>query len=189
MSQALASLRFRITKRFAAKTVLDDFALEVRGRAVRDAAGTERLRQVHCAQHRRGPHSGERRRALDRRRAHGPSADREARVRHGVPELCAVPAYDRVRQHRVRPGAAAAGRRPRSGERVRRDAQPGAAAGVRRALSLRSFRAASSSGSRSPARWCCTRACSCSTSRCPTSTPSCASRCAPRSSASTPTSA
>jgi putative spermidine/putrescine transport system ATP-binding protein len=32
VSQALESLRFRITKRFAAKTVLDDFALEVRGR-------------------------------------------------------------------------------------------------------------------------------------------------------------
>ncbi len=32
MSQTLNSLRFRITKRFGAKTVLDDFALEVRGR-------------------------------------------------------------------------------------------------------------------------------------------------------------
>jgi putative spermidine/putrescine transport system ATP-binding protein len=32
VSQALNSLRFRITKRFGAKTVLDDFALEVRGR-------------------------------------------------------------------------------------------------------------------------------------------------------------
>ncbi|HEX8165032.1 MAG TPA: ABC transporter ATP-binding protein [Beijerinckiaceae bacterium] len=32
MSRQLGSLRFRITKRFGAKTVLDDFALEVRGR-------------------------------------------------------------------------------------------------------------------------------------------------------------
>ena len=32
MNQTLDSLRFRITKRFGAKTVLDDFALEVRGR-------------------------------------------------------------------------------------------------------------------------------------------------------------
>ena len=32
MSQTLNSLRFKITKRFGAKTVLDDFALEVRGR-------------------------------------------------------------------------------------------------------------------------------------------------------------
>jgi len=32
VSQILNSLRFRITKRFGAKTVLDDFALEVRGR-------------------------------------------------------------------------------------------------------------------------------------------------------------
>jgi len=32
VSQTLNSLRFRITKRFGAKTVLDDFALEVRGR-------------------------------------------------------------------------------------------------------------------------------------------------------------
>ena len=32
MSQALESLRFRITKRFGPKVVLDDFALEVRGR-------------------------------------------------------------------------------------------------------------------------------------------------------------
>ncbi|MEA2871872.1 MAG: putative spermidine/putrescine transport system ATP-binding protein, partial [Hyphomicrobiales bacterium] len=32
MNQTLNSLRFRITKRFGAKVVLDDFALEVRGR-------------------------------------------------------------------------------------------------------------------------------------------------------------
>ena len=32
MNQNLKSLRFRITKRFGAKTVLDDFALEVKGR-------------------------------------------------------------------------------------------------------------------------------------------------------------
>ncbi len=32
MNRSLESLRFRITKRFGAKTVLDDFALEVRGR-------------------------------------------------------------------------------------------------------------------------------------------------------------
>ena len=32
MSEPLHSLRFRLTKRFGAKTVLHDFALEVRGR-------------------------------------------------------------------------------------------------------------------------------------------------------------
>jgi ABC-type Fe3+/spermidine/putrescine transport system ATPase subunit len=45
-----------------------------------------------------------------------------------------------------------------------------------------SSRAASSSGSRSAARWCASRRYCCSTSRCPTSTPSCACRRAARSS-------
>ena len=82
--------------------------------------------------------------------ARGPPPSRaaaaQARHRHGVPELRAVPAHDGRRERRLpavgaRPGA----RRDRAARRAR--ARHGAARRLRRAPARRSFRAASSSAS------------------------------------------
>ena len=118
-------------------------------------------------------------RRLDR--AGRPAARRQApappRRRARVPELRAVSPPDRVRQHRVRP-APAQGRQ--GGDRRAGSARCWSSSICRtwRPATRPSSRAGSSSASRSPARWCWSRACSCSTSRCPISTSSCASRCA-----------
>ena len=53
-----------------------------------------------------GPGGDHRRRDLDRRRRGQRRAAARPRHRHGVPELRALPAHERVRQHGVRPEAA-----------------------------------------------------------------------------------
>ena len=114
---------------------------------------------------------GERR---QRPRAEGP------RHRDGVPELRAVPAHDRAREHGLR-AEAGEGRQGRDRPQGRRG---GAGARPRRASSTASPRtspAASASAWRWAARSCATRRRSSWTSRSRTSTPSCACRCAPRS--------
>ncbi len=76
---------------------------------------TERLRQVHHAPHHRGIDPAEHRQGQDRR----PRCDRHSGARtpgrHGVPELCPVPAHDGERKRRLRVVVAAAqrARRPR----------------------------------------------------------------------------
>ncbi len=147
---------------------------------VRRAGRPVRLRQVHHAAHDRRPGGDHRRRDLDRRRRGQRRAAARPRHRHGVPELRAVSAHERVRQHGVRPEAAEV---PQG-----RDQAPGGRGGAHprhRArcwtASRRRCPAASGSASRWAAPSCATRRCSCSTSRCPTWTPSCACRCAPRS--------
>jgi putative spermidine/putrescine transport system substrate-binding protein len=61
------------------------------------------LRQVdHAELHRRAA-AGDRRWHLARRQAHRPAAPGRARLRHGVPELRAVPAYERPQEYRLRP--------------------------------------------------------------------------------------
>ena len=144
------------------------------------ARRTVRLREVDRSAHGGGSGDDHQRRAADRRprrqrcRAEGPGH------RHGLPELCAVPPHDGVRQHRLRPQA---GPGSQAGDR-----QPGAQGGGdprARAVPLPQARAAlgrpapaggDGPGDRAPAgrrsSW---------TSRCPTSTRSCASRCGPRS--------
>ena len=103
-----------------------------------------------------------------------------SRHRDGVPELRALSAHERVRQHGVRP----ADPRPREGATSR------SASSARRtsssssrcsSASRASSPAASGSASRWGARSSASRPCSCSTSRCRTSTRSCACRCASRS--------
>ena len=62
-----------------------------------------RLRQVHAAAHGRRPGGDHRRRRRDRRPGgQRPRAERP-RHRHGVPELRALPAHERLRQHGLRP--------------------------------------------------------------------------------------
>ena len=117
----------------------------------------------------------------DRRRGGQRPVAARPQHRHGVPELRALPAPDRRREHRLRPagaGGAEGARSPRKVEARRRIAR---ARRLSRRASPRSFPAASasawpwaapSSASRRPSSW---------TSRCPTSMRGCACRCAPRS--------
>ena len=108
-------------------------------------------------------------------RAQGP------RHRDGVPELRALSAHERVRQHGLRP----AHPRPVEGTRSTRACRTrgrrsSSSSQLPRPQAARSSPAASASASRWAARSCASRRCSCSTSRCRTSTPSCACRCASR---------
>ena len=126
---------------------------------VRRPARPFRLRQVDGAQlHRRAAARYRRRIWLDDRRIDKLRA-RGARLRHGVPELRAVPAYERAQKCRLRPGDArvAAGRRSQ-----RRSTRPWpwcASSGQAHKLPA-SCRVASSSASPSRApssssrRWC-----------------------------------
>ena len=66
------------------------------------------------AAHDRRPRGDDRGRDLHRRRARQRRAAAGPRHRDGVPELRALPAHDRVREHGVRPAAAGNCPRPRS---------------------------------------------------------------------------
>ena len=109
------------------------------------------------------------------------AAAERARRRDGVPELRALSAHDRRRQHGVLACKLRGAPKSEIDERVNRaadDPRP------RRSCSSAfraSFPAASASASPWAAPSCAIRRCSCSTSRCPISTPNCACRCAPRS--------
>ena len=107
----------------------------------------------------------------ERARPHGP------RHRHGVPELRALSAHERVTTTWRSASRCANSPRPRSASASRRRPTSSASATCSRG-SRASSRAASASAWRSGAPSCAIRACSCSTSRCRTSTPSCACRCA-----------
>ena len=159
-----------------------DLDLLDRGRRVRGGAGAVGLRQIDHALHARGIYSRPAARSASTARAVNDVEAQRPQRRHRLPVLCALSAHDGAPEHYV-PLALQArstkrGRAPRarSPRLVRID---GCSTG-----GPASFRAASSNGSRSPARWSSSRNCSCSTSRCPTSTPRCASRCAARSGAS-----
>ena len=98
-----------------------------------------------------------------------------ARHRHGVPELRALSAHDRVRQHGLRPAHPRPRRATRSAGGWTRRRRCSVSVSCWRA-SRGSFPAASASAWRWAGRSCATRSCSCSTSRCPTWTPSCGSQ-------------
>ncbi len=102
------------------------------------------------------------------------------RHRHGVPELRALSAHERLRQHGLWPA------QPRHAQGRDRRARAGGRAHPRdRAACSTASRGSSPAASASASPWaapsCASRRCSCSTSRCPISTPSCACRCASRS--------
>ena len=142
------------------------------------------LRQDHDAPHGGRARGDHRRRDRHRRPDRQRSAAQGPRHRHGVPELRALPAHERVRQHGLRPQDAEVpeGGDPEARAGRRRDprhpgaAQAQAAPALRRPAPARAPWAAPSCG---------TRRSSSSTSRSPTSTPSCACRCASSSSACT----
>jgi iron(III) transport system substrate-binding protein len=104
------------------------------------------------------------------------------RLRHRVPELCALSQPERGRQRGLRPGQpqGAQGAGLGAGDGT---AQAGGPARQRRPSSRRNSRAASSSASRWPAPWPRHRACCCWMNRCRHWTPSCVSSCAAKSAA------
>ena len=110
----MAQVRFnKLSKLFKTVVALDELTLEVQDKEFLVLVGPSGLRQVHRAAHgrpgwRRSPRARSTSATAGQRRlAEGP------RHRHGVPELRALPAHDRLRQHGLRPEAAqgAAGRR------------------------------------------------------------------------------
>ena len=119
----------------------------------------------------------------DRRRAGQRQGAARPQPGDGVPELRAVPAPDRVREHRV---PAAAGRRgstarTRSARRSTRPPTCSSSNEHLRAQAGQPVRRSAPAGRDGPGHRPRRPTPSCSTSRCPTSTPSCAARCAPRS--------
>ncbi len=122
----------RVTKRFGDFTAVDDLSLEIpRGRVLL-AARAVRLRQDDDAAHDRRLRGGHLRLDLPRRPGrHGPAAV-QARDEHRLPELRALPAPQRLREHRLRPAPPQdAGQRDQAPGRVH--ARPRRAARLRAA--------------------------------------------------------
>ena len=122
------------------------------------------LRQDHDVAHDRRAGRAERRRDLPRRAVDHPGAGASPQYRHAVPELRAVSAHDRRREHRLRAGDARHQARRRRRTRRRRVAA-GAACRNTATACRGSCRAGSSSASHWPARWSSNRRCCCWTSR------------------------
>ncbi len=119
-----------------------------RRRRVRHPRRTIRLREVHHAQHDRRPRGHHRRRTADRRRGRQQQGAQGPRHRDGVPELRALPAHDRAREHGLpaEAGQGRQGRHPAEGGGRRRGA------GADRSTSTAS-RPTSPAGSGSGSRW------------------------------------
>ena len=113
-----------LSKRFGTHTAVDGLTLGRREGRVRLAAGPVGLRQDHDPADDRGLRRAERRRDPARRpRSSGHEAG-QARARHRVPELCALPAHDGGGERGVRPRDAGR-RRRRAHQARRRDAGAG----------------------------------------------------------------
>ena len=88
-----------IRKAYGSTEVIHGDQCRDRGWRIRHARRAVGLRQVDAAAHDRGPRGDLRGRDPDRRARGQRRAAEGARHRHGVPELCALPAYDGRRQH------------------------------------------------------------------------------------------
>jgi ABC-type Fe3+/spermidine/putrescine transport system ATPase subunit len=166
--------------------VVKDLNLEIARRRVSDDAGPVGVRQDHdCLMMLAGFEPATHGEIYLEEQSDQRGAAAQARHRHGVPELRAVPAHDggnenlayplKVREHAARPKS-----RPGSSKAL----EDGRDAAVRLAPARHSCRAASSSGSRWRGRWSSSRTSSSWTSRWAPSTSSCASRCSMKSSTS-----
>ena len=170
----------RVTKSYGDTEVIHGVDMQDRRRRVHRHRRAIGLRQVDAAAHgggARGDHIG---RDHDRRPHRQQPGAQGPRHRDGVPELCALSAHERVRQHGLRTQDA----------RHRQGRHRGRRCSVQRAFSSwgrcsSASHASCPAGSASASRWaersCASRRCSCSTSHCRTWTPSCACRCASRS--------
>ena len=144
-------------------------------RRIHRAARALRLRQDHDVAHGGGLRGARPRAASSCAARHHRRAAAPTRHGHGVPELCAVPAHDGAREHRVRSAQPQGGRTPRPRSAWRRHSGSSVWAPSRNATRA-SCRAASSNEWRWPGCWRSIPSCCCSTSRCPISTPSCAAQ-------------
>ena len=106
------------------------------------------LREVDAAAHGGRPRGDHRRRDRHRRQGRQQARAARARLRHGVPELRALSAYERRRQHRLR----LEDRRPGQGGAPGEGAQGGGAARPRPNSSTASL-ASSPAASASASRW------------------------------------
>ena len=95
------------------------------------------LRQVDVASHHRRSRDGQRRRDQDRRPARERAAAGGSQDRDGVPVLCALPAYERLQEHGLRPeirqdrqGGGGSPRAPGGGNPEADAASPPKAAGI-----------------------------------------------------------
>ena len=89
----------------AGSQVIHGVDLDSQRRRVRRLRRSVRLREIDPAAPHRGARGHHLRRPLHRRRAGQRPAARQARHRHGLPVLRALPAHERLRQHGVRPRA------------------------------------------------------------------------------------
>ena len=139
------------------------------------------LRQDDAAAHHRRPRAADARPRRPERPRRVERAAGGARLRHRVPVVCAVSRTSRSATTSRTASSTGARRAPRSTARVEGAADARRPARCRAQVSRRSCPAASSSASRSRARWRRRRRCCCWTSRCRRSTPRSASGCAARS--------
>ena len=112
-----------VTRRFAgaggkAFNALDELTLTIKRGEFIALLGTVGLRQVDGAQLHRRTAAAVRRQHLARRHAHRHAAAGEARLRHGVPELRAVPAHERRRRTSASACGCAASPAPEPAPRV-----------------------------------------------------------------------
>ena len=182
-SRTMASVTFdKATRLYPGGTrpAVDKLDLEVADGEFLVLVGPSGCGKSTVAPHARRPRRGQRGQHLHRRPQRHRRAAEGPRHRDGLPELRALPAHDRRREHglRAQDRRRRQGRARRSRARGREAARPRA---LPRAASRRRSRAVSVSASPWAARSCASRRCSSWTSRCRTSTPSCACRPAPRS--------
>ena len=99
---AIAARDFRelrldgMSRNFGSVNALKGVNLDGAARRVHRAARPVRLRQIDGAELPRRPADAVRRQHLARQHPHRPAQAGRARLRHGVPELRAVPAYERA---------------------------------------------------------------------------------------------
>ena len=158
MSEEFAVRFEKINKSYDGRTlVVRDLDLDVRRGEFLTLLGPSGSGKTTCLHDARGVRSADLRRDPHPRQAGDVAAAAPARHRHGVPELRAVSAPERRRQHRVSALRAQTCRAPRSNERVARALDMVQLSGLRRTAGRASCPAASSSASRSRARSCSSR--------------------------------
>ncbi len=101
--QRFSELRLdRIGRNFGEQAALSDLSLTIRGGefiALLGPSGCGKSTALNCLA---GLAAAHRRQHLARRQTHRRAAAGAARLRHGLPELRALPAHDRARQRRLR---------------------------------------------------------------------------------------
>ena len=172
-----------VTKRYPdGALAVDDINLDIADGEFVILVGPSGCGKSTTLQHDRRARGHLRGRPAHRRQGREQQGAQGPRHRHGVPELRALPAHDRAREHGLRRSSWPRPRRPTIDQKVDGggpDPRPHRSTST---ASRPTSRAASASAWRWAAPSCATRRRSSWTSRCRTSTPSCGCRCAPRSS-------